>query len=279
MRLNLSSEIVLNKIPEEYYNPKTAVERSEITRCEKIHTDIFPKIEEGATYIARAIETEIKFKNDQGKLCVLGLGTGNSLTPVYEELIRLHKENGLSFARVAVFNAYEYFPLNEGNPHSSISQLRERFLDHVNIAPENVFTLDGTVPQEMVNSSCKQYEQRIVDMGGIDVMLLGIGRMGNIATNEPGSVLTSGSRLILIDAVSREEMTLSFGSKEAVPPCSITMGIATILSARKIFLTAWGEDKADIIQRAVEEKVTDVLPASFLQTHKDANVVKDLPAA
>ena len=279
MRLNLSSEIVLNKIPEEYYHPKTAVERSEITRCEKIPTNIFPKLEEGAAHIADAIEAEIQLKKDQGKTCVLGLGTGNSLTPVFAELIKRHKAGHLSFANVVVFNAYEYFPLNKENPHSSIRQLKERLLDHVDIAPENVFTLDGTVPQEMVNSSCKQYEQRIADMGGIDVMLLGIGRMGNIATNEPGSGLNSTSRLILIDAVSREEMTMSFGSNEAVPPCSITMGISTILAARKVFVTAWGEDKADIIQKTVEEHVSDALPASFLQTHKDASVIIDLPAA
>ena len=279
MRLNLSSEIVLNKIPEEYYNPKTAVEQSELTRCEKIPTRIFPKLEDGAVFIADAIEAEINLKKDQGKACVLGLGTGNSLTPVFQELIERYKKGRLSFANVVVFNAYEYFPLSGRNPHSSISQLKERFLDHVNIAPENIFTLDGTVPQEMVSSSCKQYEQRIIDMGGIDVMLLGIGRMGNIATNEPGSGLNSTSRLILIDAISREEMTLSFGSQEAVPPCSITMGISTILSARKIFLTAWGEDKAEIMQKTVEGQITDALPASFLQTHKDANVVLDLPAA
>ncbi|EKX97117.1 glucosamine-6-phosphate deaminase-like protein [Hoylesella saccharolytica F0055] len=279
MRLNLSSEIVLNKIPEEYYNPKTAVEQSELTRCEKIPTRIFPKIEDGAVFIADAIEAEINLKKDQGKPCVLGLGTGNSLTPVFQELIERYKRGRLSFANVVVFNAYEFFPLNNGSPHSNISQLKERFLDHVNIAPENIFTLDGTVPQEMVSSSCKQYEQRIIDMGGIDVMLLGIGRMGNIATNEPGSGLNSTSRLILIDAISREEMTLSFGSQEAVPPCSITMGISTILSARKIFLTAWGEDKAEIMQKTVEGQITDALPASFLQTHKDANVVLDLPAA
>ena len=153
MRLNLSSEIVLNKIPEEYYNPKTAVEQSELTRCEKIPTRIFPKIEDGAVFIADAIEAEINLKKDQGKPCVLGLGTGNSLTPVFQELIERYKKGSLSFANVVVFNAYEFFPLNNGSPHSNISQLKGRFLDHVNIAPENIFTLDGTVPQEMNNAS------------------------------------------------------------------------------------------------------------------------------
>ena len=279
MKMNLSSQIVLNKVPEQYYRPRTAVERSEITRCEKIYTDIFPKVEEGAQLIANAIEEEIRSKNDEGRTCVLGLGTGQSLTPVYEELIRRHKECGLSFANVVVFNAYEYFPLKADSKHSSIHQLHELLLDHVDIRPENIFSPDGTIPQEDVFKHCRHYEQLIAEHGGLDIMLLGIGRMGNIATNEPGSALTSTSRIILIDSTARDEMTHSFSSKEPVPPCSITMGIHTILSSRKVFLTAWGDEKADIIQKTVEGGITDTIPASFLQTHNDARVVIDLAAA
>ncbi len=279
MRLNLTSEIVLNKVPEEFYKPKTAVERSEITRCEKIPTDIFPTIEEGTAFTVDMIEAEIKLKQDQGAKCVLALGTGNSLSPVYQELIKRHREKGLSFHNVIVFNAYEYFPLGSDNPHSSFNQLKEKFLNHVDVAPENIFTLDGTIPQDYVNVYCRQYEQRIKDMGGLDIALLGIGRMGNIAANEPGSGLNSTSRIILINEVVREEMTLSFGSHESVPPCSITMGISTILSSKKIFLTGWGEEKADILQKTIEGSITDSIPASFLQTHNDTHVVVDLPAA
>ncbi len=279
MRLNLTSEIVLNKIPEEFYKPKTAVERSEITRCEKIHTDIFPTIDEGTKHLVDLIEIEIKVKQQKGANCIVALGTGNSLTPVYQELIKRHREQGLSFQNVIIFNAYEYFPLGSDNPHSSISQLKERFLNHVDIPAENIYTLDGTISQDMVNTYCRQYEQNIKDLGGLDIALLGIGRMGNIAANEPGSGENSTSRIILINEILREEMTLSFGSHESVPPCSITMGIATLLSANKILLAGWGEEKADILQKTIEGPITDAIPASFLQSHNDTHVILDLPAA
>ena len=279
MRLNLSSQVVLNKVPEEFYKPKTAVDRSEITRQEKILTDIYAKIEEGAQAIADTVETEIKQRQREGRFCVIGLGTGNSLTPVYEELIRRHKEQGLSFSNVVIFNAYEYFPLAKGAQHSALVQLRERFLNHVDIDPQNIFSPDGSIPQDSVQQYCQLYEQRIKTFGGIDLMLLGIGRIGNIAINEPGSGINSSTRLMLIDAISREESSLSFGTNEPVPPCAVTMGVATILSARKIFLTAWGEEKAEIIQKTVEGAISDTIPASFLQTHNDVHVVIDLAAA
>ena len=279
MKLTLSSQIVLNKVPVEFYRPRTAVERSEITRCEKIATDIFPTIEEGAKEIADNIELEITSKQREGRYCVLALGTGLSLTPVYAELIRKHREEKLSFKNVVVFNAYEYFPLNPDSKNSSLNQLKDRFLAHVDIDEQNVFSPDGTISQDAVQEYCRLYEQRIATFGGIDVCLLGIGRIGNIATNEPGSGIASSSRLMLIDATSRQEMTMSFGTQEIVPPCSITMGVQTILSARKIFLTAWGDEKADIIQKAVEGPLTDAIPASFLQTHNNVRVVIDLAAA
>ena len=279
MKMNLSSTIVLNKIPEQFYRPRTAVERSEITRCEKITTEIFAKVDEGVTLIADAIERELKVADADGRECVLAFGTGQSLTPLFDELIRRHQEHGLSFKNAVVFNAYEYFPLNHGSKHSSINRLHELLLDAIDINPDNIFTPDGTIDQSKVNEHCRDYEEKIRQHGGIDIIVLGIGRMGNIATNEPGSTITSTSRIILTDSISREEMTMSFGSQEPVPPCSITMGVHTILSAKKIFLTAWGDEKADIIQNTVEGNITDTIPASFLQTHNDATVVADLAAA
>ena len=279
MRLNLSSQIVLNKVPEQYYRPRTAVERSEITRCEKIFTDIYPKVEEAASVIANSVETEIKRAKAAGRKCVLALGTGLSLTPVYTELIRRHKECGLSFENVVVFNAYEYFPLSADCRHSALGQLRERLLDHIDIKAENIHTPDGSISQDEVIEHCHAYEQLIAAEGGIDIALLGIGRMGNIATNEPGSTLSSTSRIILIDQTSRDEMTNSFGTQEQVPPCSITMGIHTLLSAHKLFITAWGEEKSDIVEKIVEGPITDAVPASFIQTHNDAKFFIDLSAA
>ena len=279
MKLNLSSQIVLNQVSKEFYHPSSAIERSEITRFEKVPTDIFPTIEEGAADIANQLEIDIKKREQEGRLFIMGIGSGSSLTPIFEELIKRHKAGKLSFKNVVMFNAYEYFPLNAENVNRSINQLKQRFLNHIDIEEKNIYTLDGTIAQDKVQEHCRAYEQCIKELGGLDVILLGIGRMGNIATNEPGSSLTSASRLILIDETAREEMKMSFGSQETVPPCSITMGISTILAARKIFLTAWGEEKADIIKKTVEGKISETVPASYLQTHNDAHVVIDLSAA
>ena len=276
--MNLSSSIVLNKIPEQFYRPRTAVDRSEITRNEKITTEIFAKVDEGVKLIANAIEADIKAAETAGRDCVLGLGTGQSLTPVFEELTRRH-EAGLSFANVVVFNAYEYFPLNEGSKNSSLVKLHELFLDKVDVKPENVFSFDGTIAQNMVTEHCRAYEKQIKAHGGIDILVLGIGRRGNVASNEPGSGLTSVARLVLTDDITRNEMNMSFVSQEPVPPCSVTLGMSNILKAKKIFVTAWGDEKADIIQKMVEGNISDDIPATFLQTHADATVVTDLAAA
>lgn len=278
MKMNLSSSIVLNKIPEQFYRPRTAVDRSEITRNEKLTTEIFAKVDEGVKLIANAIEADIKAAETAGRDCVLGLGTGQSLTPVFEELIRRH-EAGLSFANVVVFNAYEYFPLNEGSKNSSLVKLHELFLDKVDVKPENVFSFDGTIAQNMVTEHCRAYEKQIKAHGGIDILVLGIGRRGNVASNEPGSGMNSVARLVLTDDITRNEMNMSFVSQEPVPPCSVTLGMSNILKAKKIFVTAWGDEKADIIQKMVEGNISEDIPATFLQTHADATVVTDLAAA
>ena len=279
MRLNLSSEIVLNKVPLAYYKPKTTVEYSEISRMEKIHTDIFASSMEGAAHVADQVEKEIKAAQHEGRYYVMALGTGLSLTPIYKELQRRCEAKQLSFRNVVVFNAYEYYPVLKESSLKSINQLKERFLDHVDIDPQNIFTLDGSVAQDAVQDTCHLYEKRIKTFGGLDIALLGIGRMGNIAANEPGSGIQSITRLILIGNTSREEMENSFGTNEQVPPCSLTMGIATLLSAKSVYLTAWGDEKAEIMQKVVEGNITDTLPASFLQTHPNANVILDLSAA
>ena len=279
MKLNLSSQIVLNKVPEQYYRPRTAVERSEITRCEKIYTDIYPKVEEAARVIADSVEKAIRQAKEAGKKCVIALGTGLSLNPVFEELIHRHKDNGLSFENVVVFNAYEYFPISADSKYSALGQLRYRLLDHVDIKEENIHTPNGAISQEDVVDHCHAYEQLIAAEGGIDIAILGIGRIGNIAANEPGSTISSTSRIILIDQTSRDEMSNSFGTLEQVPPCSITMGIHTILTARKLFITAWGEEKSEIVAKIAEGPITDTVPASFIQTHNDAKLFIDLAAA
>ena len=249
-----------------------------MTRFEKVPTDIYETVDEGVYHIANEIAGRIRDRQREGKFFVIGAGAGTSLRPLYAELVRKHKDEGLSFRNVVVFNLYEYYPLTSESIGSSFAQLTELFVGQVDIDKQNVFTIDGSIPQEAVFEYCRLYEQRILTFGGLDIALMGIGREGNIAMNVPGSNLNSVTRLILVDATSRAEAAHNLGV-DNLPPCSITLGISTIMAARKIYLLAWGDDKADIIQKAVEEKVSDAIPASYLQTHSNANVCIDLAAA
>ena len=277
MRTNLSSQISLNRVSTRYYKPENTIERSVLTRFEKIPTNIYETVDEGVSCIADEIIRKVQERQRDGKFCTIATGTGASLRPLFAELVRRHKEEGVSFRNVVVFNLYEYYPLTEPN-NSSFNQLNELFLKQVDIDPQNVFTLNGTIPQEGVIDHCHLYKQRIKTYGVIDIAVMGIGREGNIGMNEPGSAATSQTRLILIDATSRSEAAHNLGV-DNLPPCSITMGIGSIMEARKVFLLAWGEEKADIIKKAVEDKISDSLPASYLQMHQNATVCVDLPTA
>ena len=278
MRTNLSSQISLNRVSTKYYKPKNAVERSVLTRFEKVPTYIYETTDDGVQNIANEIASKIQDRQREGKFIVLGVGTGVSLRPLYAELVRKHKDEGLSFRNVVVFNLFEYYPLAKESTTSSYTNLCELFIDQIDIDKQNVFTIDGTIAQESVVEYCRLYEQRIQTFGGMDIVLMGIGREGNIAMNEPGSSVNSSTRLILVDSVSRNEAAHSLGI-DNLPPCSITMGVSTILSARSIYMLAWGDEKAEIVKRAVEDVVTETLPASYLQMHNNAKVCIDLEAA
>ncbi|MCR8884747.1 glucosamine-6-phosphate deaminase [Phocaeicola plebeius] len=277
MRTNLSSQISLNRVSPRYYRPGNAVERSVLTRLEKIPTNIFETSEEGVVQIANEIVAKIQDRQREGKFCTIAIGTGASLRPLFTELIRKHKDEGVSFRNVVFFNLYEYYPLTEG-AGSSFSHLNKLFLSQIDIDRQNIFTMDGSIPQEAIIEHCRLYEQRIQTFGGLDIVIMGIGREGNIGMNEPGSHASSTTRLILIDATSRSEAAHNIGV-DNLPPCSITMGINTIMGARKVYMLAWGEDKADIIRSAVEDKVSDTLPASYLQLHTNTSICVDLAAA
>ncbi len=277
MRTNLSSQISLNRVSPRYYRPGNAVERSVLTRLEKIPTNIFETSEEGVMQIANEIVAKIQDRQREGKFCTIAIGTGASLRPLFTELIRKHKDEGVSFRNVVFFNLYEYYPLTEG-AGSSFSHLNKLFLSQIDIDRQNIFTMDGSIPQEAIIEHCRLYEQRIQTFGGLDIVIMGIGREGNIGMNEPGSHASSTTRLILIDATSRSEAAHNIGV-DNLPPCSITMGINTIMGARKVYMLAWGEDKADIIRSAVEDKVSDTLPASYLQLHTNTSICVDLAAA
>ena len=279
MKTNLSSQITLNRVSPRYYRPENAFERSVLTRLEKIPTDIYESAEEGANHVAYEIAQLIRDKQKAGRFCVLALPGGNSPRNVYSALIRIHKEEGLSFRNVIIFNLYEYYPLTSDAINSNLNALKEMFLDHVDVDKQNIFSPDGTIPKDTIFEYCRLYEQRIESFGGLDAVLLGIGRVGNIGFNGPGSRLNSTTRLILLDNDSRNEASKMFGSIESTPISSITMGVSTILAAKKIYLMAWGEDKAKMVKECVEGAVTDTIPASFLQTHNNAHVVIDLSAA
>ena len=279
MKTNLSSQITLNRVSPRYYRPENAFERSVLTRLEKIPADIYESAEEGANHIACEIAQLIRDKQKAGRFCVLALPGGNSPRHVYSALIRMHKEEGLSFRNVIIFNLYEYYPLTADAINSNLNALKEMFLDHVDIDKQNIFSPDGTIPKDTIFEYCRLYEQRIESFGGLDAVLLGIGRVGNIGFNEPGSRLNSTTRLILLDNDSRNEASKMFGSIESTPISSITMGVSTILAAKKIFLMAWGDDKAKMVKECVEGAVTDTIPASYLQTHNNAHVIIDLSAA
>ena len=277
MRMNLSSQISLNRVSTRYYKPENTIERSVLTRFEKVPVNIYESVDEGVKIIANEIVNKVQERQRDGKFCTIAAGIGISLRPLYAELVRRYKEDGVSFRNVVLFNLYEFYPITE-TTNSSISQLSELFIKQVDIDPQNVFTLDGSVPQENLTEYCSLYEQRISTYGGLDIALMGIGREGNIGMNEPGSTAASTTRLILVDTTSRAEASHNLGL-DKLPPCSITMGVGTILAARKIYLLAWGDEKADIIQKAVEEKISDAVPASYLQLHRNATVCIDLPAA
>jgi glucosamine-6-phosphate deaminase len=246
---------------------------------ERIPTHIFPDSITASKAVAQEIADAIRDRAKQGKHIVLGLATGSTPTRVYDELVRMHKEEGLSFQNVITFNLDEYYPMAPDSQQSYVRFMHEYLFDHVDIKPENVHIPDGTVKKEGVASYCREYEQAIKSAGGLDIQILGIGRTGHIGFNEPGSRKDSLTRMVTLDRRTRIDAASDFYSEDYVPRNAITMGVGTILTARRIIMMAWGEGKAGIIKKAVEESVTDLIPASFLQEHPNVAVVIDEAAA
>ena len=210
---------------------------------------------------------------------VLGLATGSTPLGLYKELIRMHKEEGLDFSQVVTFNLDEYYPIRPDHEQSYHTFMFENLFNHINIPRENIHIPKGWLPPDQVEEYCEWYEQHIKEHGGIDVQILGIGANGHIAFNEPGSSLGSRTRLKTLDARTIKDNSRFFRSEEEVPRWAITMGVGTIMEARKVLLLANGEHKADAIAKAVEGPVTSMVPASMLQLHPRAIVIVDEPAA
>ena len=246
---------------------------------EKIPTHIYADAKDASRAVAQEIAALIRQKQAEGKHCVLGLATGSSPKTVYAELVRMHREEGLSFGNVVSFNLDEYYPMEPDSLQSYWRFMREQLFDHVDIPAGSYHVPDGTVRTDKVGEFSKQYEAEIEAAGGLDFQLLGIGGNGHIGFNEPGSLINSHTRLMMLDNSTRAAASVDFGGLPKTPRKAITMGVSSILGARRVVLLAWGERKAPVIRGAVEGLVTELNPASYLQTHPNALFVIDEAAA
>ena len=245
---------------------------------EKFPVNVVENQEEGAKIVAGIIAGVIEEKQARGEMAVLGLATGSSPIKIYKELVRLHKEEGLSFKNVVTFNLDEYFPMDPASEKSYFYFMHKHLFDHIDIDPANIHIPDGTVKLEEASDFCASYEEKINASGGIDIQLLGIGRSGHIGFNEPGSAVNTTTRLVKLDSITIADAVKDFGNEEAVPHRAVTMGIDTILKAKKIVLAGWGKNKSPILKKMIEGPVTSEVPASFLQLHGNVSVFLDAAA-
>ncbi|MEO9802135.1 MAG: glucosamine-6-phosphate deaminase [Reichenbachiella sp.] len=247
----------------------------ESTKFEKIHTEIFDDAEEASKIIAQEIAALIRYKTERNEKCILGLATGSSPIQVYAELVRMHKKEGLSFHNVVSFNLDEYYGLDKTDTQSYIHFMHHHLFDHVDILPENINVPSGKIAFEHIAEYCTQYEEKIESYGGLDFQLLGIGRTGHIGFNEPGSKINSTTRMITLDYLTRQDNAFAFNSMVDVPRKAVTMGVGTILKAKRIVIMAYGMKKAEIVRKTVEGEMSTDVPASFLQDHEDVTFVLD----
>lgn len=241
---------------------------------EKISTKIFQTPKDGSVFIAQEIGKLIREKQDKNLLFILGLATGSSPISMYAELVRMHQEEGLSFKNVITFNLDEYYPIDPDAIQSYWNFMHRNLFNYIDILPENINIPKSNIPKEEIKSYCKEYEDKIEKLGGIDVQILGIGNNGHIGFNEPGSSIYSKTRIINLETSTRIANAKDFQNISLVPRLAITMGIQTIMQAKKIILMAWGM-KAPIVAKAVEENITDQVPASYLQNHPDCTFIID----
>lgn len=246
---------------------------------EKIPVSIYPNLHEGSKAVAKEIATLIRSKQATGLTCVLGLATGSTPKSMYGELVRLHKEEGLSFKNVVTFNLDEYYPIEHDALQSYNRFMHVHLFDHIDLDPKNIHIPDGEIPKEKIKAHCLEYERLIEEAGGIDLQVLGIGNNGHIGFNEPGSSIYSRTRLVNLDNSTRIANSYEFPTMSQVPRLAITMGISTILKAKRIVLMAWGPGKAPVVQKSVEGHVDEQTPASLLQQHNDCSFLLDEAAA
>ncbi len=251
----------------------------EETRFEKLPVTVYPDAQSASKQVALRIAKLIRSKQEAGEVAVLGLATGATPVKVYQELVRLHREEGLSFANVVTFNLDEYYPMQPEAKQSYVYFMNEHLFHHVDIVQENIHIPEGTLSPEEISAFCLNYERQIEQLGGLDLQLLGIGRTGHIGFNEPGSAPNSGTRLVTLDDLTRIDASRDFGGKENVPTKAITMGVGTIFKAREVILMAWSGNKAPIIKKAVEGELSSEVPATYLQLSDNVEFILDQDAA
>lgn len=251
----------------------------EETRYEKLPVTVYPDQQVASKAVAARIAALIRSKQAAGEKTVLGLATGVTPIRVYAELVRLHREEGLSFQNVITFNLDEYYPMRPDAAQSYVTFMYDNLFSHVDIDKANVHIPDGTLDKDDVAAWCMAYEKQIEELGGLDLQVLGIGRTGHIGFNEPGSAPNSGTRLVTLDDLTRSDASRDFGGKANVPTKAITMGIGTIFKAREIILMAWNAKKAPIIKKAVEGEISGDVPATYLQLSDHVEFVLDEDAA
>ncbi|MBV8378675.1 MAG: glucosamine-6-phosphate deaminase [Verrucomicrobia bacterium] len=252
---------------------------SEAEQYERIRTTVFQSAESAVRLVAASIARLMWKRAAEGRTAVLGLATGSTPVKLYRELIRLHRDEGLSFSNVVTFNLDEYYGLPPHHPESYRHFMEVQLFDHVDISPENIHVPDGLISRSEVFGYCQEYERKILATGGIDVQILGIGRTGHIGFNEPGSGVDSRTRMVALDRLTRRDAARDFRGEENVPAYAITMGVGTILEAKELALLAWGESKAAIVREAIEGPQIDTVPASFLQRHPNCQCYLDEAAA
>jgi len=248
-------------------------------RFENIETKIFNNSTVASNAVALEIADLIKVKQAQKQPCVLGLATGSSPKGLYAELVRLHKEEGLSFKNVITFNLDEYYPMEPDSINSYVRFMKEHLFNHIDILPENYNIPDGTLQKGEISEYCAAYEAKIKAYGGLDLQILGIGGNGHIGFNESGSLQNSRTRLVALDHITRVAASNDFLGLSNTPRTAITLGIKKIMEAKRVILFAWGEGKSNIIRDAVEGQVTNRVPASFLQEHNNATFILDKEAS
>ncbi|SEP98738.1 glucosamine-6-phosphate deaminase [Hyunsoonleella jejuensis] len=248
-------------------------------RFENAGTVVYEDSEAASKAVAEEMAALIRVKQSQKQPCILGLATGSTPKGLYAELVRMHKEEGLSFKNVVSFNLDEYYPMEPDSVHSYVRFMKELLFNHVDILPENIHIPDGTLTKENISEHCSNYEAKIKALGGIDLQILGIGGNGHIGFNESGSLQNSRTRLVALDHITRVAASNDFGGLDKTPRTAITLGVKKIMEAKRVILMAWGERKSEIIKAAVEGPVTNQVPASFLQEHDNATFVIDQNAA